>query len=172
MMLDKIRGLASRGLRQSARMLPANDNRGLQVVKWMLEASAQLLLPGVPAAIPTSPAHKQAAQAESAPPIVEAQELLAMLGGEAPPLVVDVRDPRETQTGVIPAARLIPLAEVLAAIGELREAGRPVVVYCAHGMRSANIVTHLRDRGVDAHTLIGGIEAWRTVGGAIEPPPA
>jgi rhodanese-related sulfurtransferase len=43
-------------------------------------------------------------------------------------------------------------------------------VYCAHGVRSANVATHLRDRGVDARTLSGGINSWVNAGGELVQP--
>jgi rhodanese-related sulfurtransferase len=105
---------------------------------------------------------------------IEAQELKSRLAGEVGPVVLDVREPYETTSGVVPGARLIPMAKVLAHIGELRElqqsTDEAIVVYCAHGTRSAGVATHLRDRGVPAVSLRGGIAQWREIGGVVTPP--
>src|SRR5262249_14780303 len=106
----------------------------------------------------------------SPPEIMQAVALRSALSAGEPPLLVDVRESHETQHGIIPGARLIPMQMVLHQVGELREAGRPVVVYCAHGIRSQNVVTHLRDRGVDARSLAGGLDAWLSAGGTLAPP--
>ena len=43
-------------------------------------------------------------------------------------------------------------------------AGTPVVVMCHSGVRSAQGAAVLRRKGVDAHSLRGGIVAWRRAG--------
>ncbi len=48
--------------------------------------------------------------------------------------------------------------------------GVPVVAYCLYGFQiSQNAVTALRQHGVDASSLAGGIAAWRASGHATEP---
>ncbi len=87
-------------------------------------------------------------------------------------LLVDVREPMETARGIIAGARLIPVGEVLAHVGELRDARRPIVLYCASGRRSAHAAQHLADRGVsDVTNLVGGVQAWASAGGPLVPPP-
>ncbi len=71
---------------------------------------------------------------------------------------VDVREPEETATGVIPGARLIPLARLLddpAAAGP-----GPVVVVCRSGARAARAAQALRGAGFAATVLAGGMRAW------------
>ncbi|MFO7298763.1 MAG: molybdopterin-synthase adenylyltransferase MoeB [Actinomycetes bacterium] len=76
-------------------------------------------------------------------------------------VLVDVREPVETASGVIPGAIVIPLGQLPDRIGDhLAPDGRTVVVYCAHGHRSvfgAAILNHLGYRAV---SLRGGVEAW------------
>ncbi|WP_322411525.1 HesA/MoeB/ThiF family protein [Microbacterium invictum] len=74
--------------------------------------------------------------------------------------LLDVREPWETDRGVIPGSILRPLAEVLADPGAL--AGS-VVVVCQAGGRARRAAEALRARGVDAAVLAGGYSAWLAV---------
>lgn len=68
--------------------------------------------------------------------------------------VVDVRTPGEFQAGAYPGAVNIPVQELDRRVGELRK-DRPIVVYCASGMRSASAERLLRARGF-ADVVNGG----------------
>jgi hypothetical protein len=46
-------------------------------------------------------------------------------------VVVDVRDAQSYEAGHIPGALSVPLAEVERRAGELKELGKPVLLYCA-----------------------------------------
>lgn len=70
-----------------------------------------------------------------------------------------MRQPGEYETARIEGAVLIPLAELPGRLAELPK-DRPVVVMCHHGMRSAHAVHHLREAGIDARNLAGGIDSW------------
>ncbi len=49
---------------------------------------------------------------------------------------------------------------------------RPVVCYCAHGHEvSQGTVAALRDLGIDARYLEGGIDGWKGQGGDVENKP-
>jgi phage shock protein E len=60
--------------------------------------------------------------------------------------VVDVRSPGEFQGGAYPGAVNIPVQELERRLGELPR-DRPIIVYCASGMRSASAERLLRARG-------------------------
>ena len=78
-------------------------------------------------------------------------------------LLVDVREPGERQVVTIPGALPIPLAQVRSGEGDaLAKAadGIPVLVHCKSGGRSAEAVRLLRERGVDAVDVTGGVLAW------------
>jgi molybdopterin/thiamine biosynthesis adenylyltransferase/rhodanese-related sulfurtransferase len=77
-------------------------------------------------------------------------------------LLLDVREPDEYATAKIDAARLLPLGEIEARVGELSEwKDRMIVVHCKSGARSARACALLLERGfTDVHNLTGGIEAW------------
>ncbi len=68
--------------------------------------------------------------------------------------VVDVRSPGEFQSGAYPGALNIPVQELDRRLGELSK-DRPIVVYCASGMRSASAERLLRARGF-ADVVNGG----------------
>ncbi|HET6947014.1 MAG TPA: molybdopterin-synthase adenylyltransferase MoeB [bacterium] len=75
-------------------------------------------------------------------------------------VLVDVRENWEWMTSRIPGATLIPMSELPQRIGEI-PTGRPVIVYCAVGQRSAAVVEALRQMGHDrAYNIAGGIVAW------------
>ncbi|GGK43024.1 MBL fold hydrolase [Pilimelia terevasa] len=95
-------------------------------------------------------------------PRVEAAELRAALAGEAPPRVLDVRNPGEREGGAyLPEAVHIPLAELPARLAEV-PADRPLVVHCAGGYRSSVAASLLRRAGVavPVSDLRGGYAAW------------
>lgn len=79
--------------------------------------------------------------------------------------ILDVREPYEFQAGHIQEAVHIPLAEVMAGRESGRlEPDRPVVVVCKTGNRSELAALMLQARGVEAHNLGGGTEAWVAAG--------
>ncbi|MBO1418145.1 rhodanese-like domain-containing protein, partial [Streptomyces sp. FH025] len=74
--------------------------------------------------------------------------------------LLDVRGPGEVrEKGTIPGARLIPLPELLARVGEL-PTERPLTVICAGGNRSSVAASVLRARGFETTDLRGGFAAW------------
>jgi rhodanese-related sulfurtransferase len=86
-------------------------------------------------------------------------EYAAWRRDKTPHFLLDVRQPEEYATAKIEGAVLIPLDELPGRLAELPK-GLPVVVMCHHGMRSAHAVHHLREAGLDALNLAGGIDAW------------
>ena len=87
-------------------------------------------------------------------------ELKARIDAGDPPIIIDVREPREFQICRIPGSVLIPLAELPARISEL-DPQSEVVLHCRSGGRSAQAAAFLKQRGF-AHTrnLKGGVLAW------------
>lgn len=73
--------------------------------------------------------------------------------------LLDVREPWEAGIASLPGATLIPLGTLEHALDEL-EPGKPIVVFCHHGVRSANARSLLAAHGFDASHLVGGIDAW------------
>lgn len=85
----------------------------------------------------------------------KARELVA--GGAA---LVDVRSPAEFATGHIDGARNIPLGELARRAGELGLTGRPVIVYCASGTRSALAKRALASAGFAQVYNLGAMRNW------------
>jgi rhodanese-related sulfurtransferase len=99
-------------------------------------------------------------------PEIGVDELADRLGGVT---VVDVRQPEEYRRGHVPAARLIPLAEVpdhMDELAGLAGAGRddPVYLVCRTGARSAVAGEFLVEHGVAAVNVAGGMVAWVEAG--------
>lgn len=75
--------------------------------------------------------------------------------------LVDVREPAEHALAAIPGARLLPRGGFMdgSAFADL-DPSRPLVLHCASGVRSAEVLELVRARGFDAVHLTGGILAW------------
>jgi rhodanese-related sulfurtransferase len=98
---------------------------------------------------------------------IEPKTLQQMLVSKAPPLVIDVRNPQETQgEGVIEGATLIPMDQLPARLSEI-PADREVVAVCKKGMRSFNVAGWLRQNGRRAVSMQGGMDAWKALGLAV-----
>ncbi len=74
-------------------------------------------------------------------------------------LLLDVRSEGEFRSGAIPGAKNIPVQSLGGRLKELDKA-RPVVVYCASGMRSANAASMLRKNGFTEVSDLGPASAW------------
>ena len=91
-------------------------------------------------------------------------ELSQRLAAPSAPLVLDVRQPQETQAeGFIAGALLIPLDQLSARVKEIDPA-REVVAVCKRGMRSLNAAAFLRQSGRKAQSMTGGMDAWAASG--------
>jgi rhodanese-related sulfurtransferase len=90
--------------------------------------------------------------------------LAELLGPQPDMKLVDVGNPGETAAGMLPAARVVPLAVLDDSLdGFDREA--PIVVTCAGGFRSVIAASVLRHAGfADVSDLIGGYGAWAEAG--------
>lgn len=83
--------------------------------------------------------------------------------------VVDVREPDEFDgpLGHVAGSELLPLAQVAHGADTLR--GRPLLLVCRSGRRSAKACEVLLERGVtDVTNLIGGMLAWNEAGLEVE----
>ncbi|MFD1824350.1 MULTISPECIES: rhodanese-like domain-containing protein [Mumia] len=78
-------------------------------------------------------------------------------------VVLDVREDDEWAAGHIEGAVHIPLGELAARADEVPTGGQ-VLVYCHVGGRSARATAFLKERGVDAVNLAGGVVAWHQAG--------
>jgi SulP family sulfate permease len=96
---------------------------------------------------------------------ISPQELWQKLcNGQTPPIVIDVREPREFKRGHIPEARLIPLPEMLSDPPDLPD-DREVVFVCRGGRRSTRVTHSLQRKGYqNVRVLRGGMLAWEAAG--------
>jgi len=104
------------------------------------------------------PGRHAVAETDGEVPEVEPAEAARLL--ETGAQLIDVREPWEWAQARIPGAVLIPKGEVRQRLTEI-DPSRPVVVHCASGARSADVVKVLRAAGYsNARNLRGGIIAW------------
>ena len=82
---------------------------------------------------------------------------------------LDVREAAEWAEGVCPRAACLALSAGLAPMLEwARTQAGPVYVVCAGGARSLRAAQALRDAGIAASSVRGGMQQWRHLGGEIE----
>lgn len=75
--------------------------------------------------------------------------------------LIDCRELDEWNFNRLPQARHAPLSDFVRFGAGLVELGKPVIVYCHHGIRSMQAVRWLRARGLEnAWSMTGGIDAW------------
>lgn len=97
------------------------------------------------------------------------QELKASLGGARAPVVLDVREPAETNLGRIPGAVVIPRGTMETKIEAVVPRDAALVIYCASGNRSALAADTLRQMGYsNVSSLAGGWNAWVAADGPVE----
>jgi rhodanese-related sulfurtransferase len=77
-------------------------------------------------------------------------------------LVLDVREDKEFAAGHIPKAKHIPLGQLKTRLNELDKfKGKPVLVTCRSGQRSARACSMLKKAGFETvYNQAGGIIAW------------
>lgn len=85
---------------------------------------------------------------------------VALRIAQTTPFLLDVRDVHEYDAGHLNGAVRIGVDDVLSHIDRLMHHDE-VIVYCRSGMRSARAVALLRQRGVNAVSLAGGLLAWQ-----------
>ncbi len=110
---------------------------------------------------------------------LQAEPVLAEMQSGAAPLFIDLRENNERcRDGIIPDSVHVPYVDFKDAIAPdgllaamIRDGGRPVLLYCAYGERSALALKDLFEAGFeDATHLAGGIDAWKSAGGALRYP--
>jgi rhodanese-related sulfurtransferase len=103
---------------------------------------------------------------DATPKEISRAEAREMLDGGAQ--LVDVRADHEWETGHLPGAVHIPLAELPTRVEEI-DKDRPVIFYCRGGNRSSMAATALAEAGYDASKLSEGAVGWEEEGLPFEP---
>lgn len=95
------------------------------------------------------------------PQKISAQELADRLAREEDIFLLDVRERPEYELCHLDGAVLIPI-DMIPNNRKRIPTDRPVVVYCHHGIRSANVANYLYAQGglTNLYNLDGGIDAW------------
>jgi len=100
---------------------------------------------------------------------IDAPRAHELLEGADPPILVDIRERNEWETGWIGGALRIPMSELGDQLEPHRE--RSIVLYCAHGNRSRHVANALSGLGYPKIvSLAGGIVAWAQAGLPVELP--
>ncbi len=93
---------------------------------------------------------------------VDVETLQRKLTATEPALLLDVREPFETELAQIAGAKLIPLGQLPARLGEL-DRKKEILVLCHSGVRSLHATEFLRGAGFPrVASVAGGIDAWST----------
>lgn len=83
--------------------------------------------------------------------------------GQKELVLVDVRQPQEWSSGVIPGARRIPLSGLSAGLEQLTP-DQTVAFICRSGHRSLIAARRARRAGVQGASVKGGMIAWSAAG--------
>jgi rhodanese-related sulfurtransferase len=95
-------------------------------------------------------------------------DLAALLDGDEPVQLVDVREDDEWDAGRIAGSRHVKLGELTGAAQSV-DRTVPVVFVCRSGARSAMATEAFAGAGYAAHNLAGGLQAWDAAGLPLEP---
>jgi rhodanese-related sulfurtransferase len=99
----------------------------------------------------------------SLPQELRPQEVKQKLDQGEKLLLLDVREPEEVAIVRIEGAKHIPMNDVPGRLHEI-DPDADIVVFCHHGMRSANVADFLRHREFrSVANLSGGIDAWAAI---------
>lgn len=76
--------------------------------------------------------------------------------------LVDIREPQEHATGVVQGARLLPMSQLNARLGEIpNDPAKPVLLICNTQNRSGKVAAALRERGyANVRYVQGGMSGW------------
>ncbi|PLX88162.1 MAG: rhodanese-like domain-containing protein [Desulfuromonas sp.] len=100
----------------------------------------------------------------SIPQNLTASQARDLIEQDSQVFLLDVRTFPEYQQVRMKDARLIPIDQLLRRIAELPK-DRPILVYCAVGSRSSQVVNYLAKNGYGpVYNLNGGIWAWQLRG--------
>lgn len=100
---------------------------------------------------------------------VTVAEVQQALGSGSAPMLIDCREPQETNLGRIPGAIVIPRGTLETKIEAVAPRDADIVLYCASGNRSALAADTLQQMGYTrVASMAGGFGGWATAGGPVE----
>jgi rhodanese-related sulfurtransferase len=79
---------------------------------------------------------------------------------EAGARLIDVRSPGEFGGGHLPGAINIPVDQIASRVAELKKSDKPIVLYCASGMRSGQAKRILAGAGIAGLHDLGAMSRW------------
>lgn len=93
---------------------------------------------------------------------IDAETLNSRLKAGEKLVILDIREQWETDLAPFPDAECVPMSQVPAELGSIRQWSRtwPLIVLCHHGVRSLRTAKWLAEQGVPALSLAGGIDGW------------
>jgi rhodanese-related sulfurtransferase len=93
---------------------------------------------------------------------VTVREAASLLGSQAPPRLIDVREPDESGFCKIAQAELLPLSQFVEKFAALLpDKSQQILTLCHHGMRSLHAAEYLANLGyTGVKSISGGIDAW------------
>lgn len=91
---------------------------------------------------------------------VDIQGMRSLMDSVSDLQLVDVRQPGETEGGIVDGAIVIPLTQLNQRLSSL-DASKPTLVYCAGGFRSSIAASRMVASGfADVTDVLGGYNAW------------
>ena len=93
---------------------------------------------------------------------IDCQQVQQLCDADTELLLLDCREPEEFAVAAIAGACLLPMNEIEDRRQELAgNENKPVIVFCHHGLRSAQVAYWLRQQGFgQAQSMAGGIDRW------------
>ncbi len=91
---------------------------------------------------------------------ISVQELYEAVDNKDAFIALDVREPHELIFAKLDFAENIPLALLLDKEEFPYKKDTKIICICHHGIRSLIAVQYLKEKGYNAYSLKGGIDAW------------
>jgi adenylyltransferase/sulfurtransferase len=103
---------------------------------------------------------------------VSSQDLVRRLDAGEDVTIIDIRERDEFAQGHLPGAVFIPRGFLELQVEQVQyDRTKPVVLYCAGGVRSVLAARNLKEMGYEnVQSLIGGFNAWKNAGLAFQVP--
>lgn len=109
------------------------------------------------------------AEAKSRIREISAADVKTAIEDGSPPVILDVREPQETNLGRVQGALVLPRGNLETKIEALVPRDATVVVYCASGNRSAFAADTMQVMGYSkVASMAGGWNAWVGIDGPVE----